>query len=66
MKLEFKVQNVKCQGCVGAIRDGLGRHAQISAVQVDIPSGLVTVEASAEIREEVRSMLRELGYPEIA
>ena len=40
MKLEFKVQNVKCQGCVGAIRDGLGRHAQISAVQVDIPSGL--------------------------
>ncbi|HRY14900.1 MAG: heavy-metal-associated domain-containing protein [Candidatus Competibacteraceae bacterium] len=65
MKIEFAVQNVKCQGCASAIRDRLGKNSQVRAVQVDVPTGQVTVEADSDIRAELGVTLTELGYPEI-
>ncbi|MCB1776519.1 MAG: heavy-metal-associated domain-containing protein [Candidatus Competibacteraceae bacterium] len=66
MKIEFAVQNVKCQGCASAIRDGLSKNSQVHAVQVDVPNGQVTVEADSDIRAKLSATLAELGYPEKA
>ncbi|HRX69664.1 MAG: heavy-metal-associated domain-containing protein [Candidatus Competibacteraceae bacterium] len=66
MKIELEVQNVKCQGCASAIRDGLGKNPQIREVQVDVPTGRVTVEADSDIRAELGATLKGLGYPEKA
>jgi copper chaperone len=66
MKLEFQVQNVKCQGCASAIREGLGQHPQVREVRVDVPTGQVIVETTEDVRKELSGMLRELGYPEKA
>lgn len=66
MKIELEVQNVKCQGCASAIRDGLGKNPQIREVQVDVPTGRVTVEIDNDIRAELSATLKGLGYPEKA
>ncbi len=66
MELHFQVQNVKCQGCATAIRDGLTQHPQVRAVQVDVATGRVVAEVSGEIREVLSKRLKELGYPEKA
>lgn len=66
MKLEFQVQNVKCQGCASAIREGLGQHPQVREVRVDVPTGQVIVETTEDVRKELNRMLKELGYPEKA
>ncbi len=64
MELEFQVQNVKCQGCANAIREGLAQHPQVRGVQVDVPTGQVRVETAEDVRRELSGMLKELGYPE--
>lgn len=66
MELEFQVHNVKCNGCANAIRDGLGKHPQVRDVQVEVPTGEVTVTTDSDIRAELGIALRELGYPEKA
>ena len=66
MEVIFHAQNIKCQGCASAIREGLARHPQVREVQVDVPTGQVTVETAEEIRGELSGMLKELGYPEKA
>lgn len=67
MEFEFQVQNVKCQGCASAIRAGLGQNPgvqEVQEVQVDVPTGRVTVQAENDIRAELGAALKELGYPE--
>lgn len=64
MRIEIEVQNVKCSGCANAIRDGLGKNPQVREVQVDVPTGQVTVEAEGDIRSELSAALKTLGYPE--
>lgn len=66
MEFQFQVQNVKCQGCASAIREGLAQHSQVREVQVDVPTGRVVVETTGDVRKELSGMLRELGYPEKA
>lgn len=66
MKLEFTVQNVKCGGCASAIQAGLRQNAQVLDVAVDVPTGRVTVEVETDVRAELSTVLRVLGYPEKA
>ncbi|MBK8182691.1 MAG: heavy-metal-associated domain-containing protein [Candidatus Competibacteraceae bacterium] len=66
MEFEFLAQNIKCGGCANAIRTGLGHHAQVRDVQVDVPTGRVTVRADSDIRTELSAALAALGYPEQA
>ena len=66
MKIEIEVQNVKCQGCASAIREGLGKNPQVRDVQVDVPTGRVTVEAAEDVQGELSAALKALGYPEKA
>ncbi|MDQ5908533.1 MAG: copper chaperone [Pseudomonadota bacterium] len=64
MELEFQVQNVKCQGCASAIREGLSKHPQVQAVRVEVSTGQMIVETTGEVRGELSGLLKELGYPE--
>jgi copper chaperone len=65
MNFEFQVQNVKCQGCASAIRNGLAGLAQVREVAVDVATGRVTVHADGDVRAELRAKLAALGYPEV-
>lgn len=64
MQFEFQVQNVKCQGCASAIRAGLVGKSGVREVEVDVPTGRVTVRAEGDVRAELSATLKELGYPE--
>ena len=57
-------QNIKCGGCVSRIRDGLSPLAGVTAIDVDIPTGRVTVSGVALSRPALTSKLAALGYPE--
>jgi len=60
----FKVKNVKCGGCVANIKKGLGALTGISAVEVVIAGGEVTVSGDKLDRAQISAKLKELGYPE--
>jgi copper chaperone len=57
-------QNIKCGGCVTRIREGLSPLAGVSAVDVDIATGRVTVTGGSVSRMAITAKLAELGYPE--
>lgn len=65
-QIQLKVSNVKCGGCVSAIQKGLGEITGVSAVEVDIPSGEVSLQAEPAQLAEIQEKLRTLGYPPIA
>lgn len=64
MKLVFTVQNIKCSGCANAIQTGLRQQAQVREVEVDVPTGRVTVDVEGDNREALSMALKALGYPE--
>jgi copper chaperone len=61
----FVVANVKCQGCVSTIREGLLSLDGVATVEVDIATREVTVEGQALSRRNLSETLRALGYPEV-
>lgn len=63
MQIEIEAQNIKCGGCAAAIKDGLGADPRVKAVEVDVPTGRVSIQAEADIRAELEARLAELGYP---
>ena len=63
MRIEIDAQNIKCGGCVNAIKTGLGTDPRVQSVEVDIPTGHVSVEAEGDIRAALETKLAELGYP---
>lgn len=60
----FKVKNIKCGGCVANIQKGLAPLPGVSAVEVVIAGGEVTVQGDALDRAQLSAKLKELGYPE--
>jgi copper chaperone len=65
MKHRFEVANIKCGGCARSIERALGADPRVTAVQVDIDSGAVSIEAAADAIEPARATLLRLGYPEV-
>ena len=63
--LEIKVANVKCNGCVVNIKNGLAEMNGLESVAVDLASGVVSVNGGGVDQQGVVSKLAELGYPEI-
>ncbi len=61
---EFKVANVKCGGCAANIKNGLSELADVQSVEVDVPTGTVTVGGDAA-RQSLADKLAALGYPEL-
>lgn len=64
MSYEISAQNIKCGGCASTIIKNLNELAAVSDCQVDIETGLVSVDADDSSREEVTQLLEKLGYPE--
>ena len=62
-KLEVKVANVKCGGCVNAIQEGLAALPGIRSIDVDITSGMVSIQGTKLDNAVINSKLGELGYP---
>lgn len=62
-KLEVHVANVKCGGCISAIKEGLSALPGIASIEVDIAGGKVSIEGSALDSTAIHNKLGELGYP---
>ena len=63
MQEQFDVQNIKCGGCIDAIRKGIGELEGVSQVSVSL-EGEVTVEGDHLDRQVIADKLAQLGYPE--
>lgn len=62
MKYQFVVENIKCEGCVASVKDGLKKLEGVKSVKVDKNTKSVEVEGDVE-EEKIKSTLADLGYP---
>lgn len=63
MEIVIEATRIKCEGCAETIRKGLAEDLRIRSVDVDVPTGRVTVVSDADIGIDIRARLAELGYP---
>lgn len=61
--MEWQVDNIKCGGCAGRIRQQLLTLAGVRDVQVDVEQGVVRVEADDDQESAILARLNRLGYP---
>ena len=64
MKHRFEVINIKCGGCARSIERALRADPRITLVEIDVPAGSVSIEASEDVTADARAALLRLGYPE--
>lgn len=64
MQLELHVENIKCGGCAGTIRNTLLKDPRVSEVEVEVETGTVRIEASEDISRNLAAELTRIGYPE--
>ncbi len=62
--LSLTVLNVKCEGCVSNIINGLSTIDSIENVDVDVNAGIVKITGTNLDESNITSKLSELGYPE--
>ena len=60
----FFASNIKCNGCIKTIVDGLKTLDGVTHVTAQIEDGKVTVEGNNFSKEIITKKLAELGYPE--
>lgn len=59
----YNVSGMSCQHCVDAVTAEVGRLDGVEQVQVDLPTGAVTVTSRAPLAlDAVRGALDEAGY----
>ncbi len=59
----YTVTGMTCQHCVASVTEEIGEIAGVTGVDVDLPSGAVTVTSDAEITDDaVRDAVTEAGY----
>lgn len=58
----FKVQGMKCDGCVARAREALGKLPGFERAEFDLKAGTAVVHGAASA-EEVANALTKLGYP---
>lgn len=58
----YNVTGMTCEHCVAAVSSGLGELSGVSAVEVDLASGMVVLRGSAIDGEAVRDAVRVAGY----
>jgi copper chaperone len=57
----YTVKGMTCQHCVASVREEVGEVDGVEAVEVDLPTGLVTVVGDAD-DAAVRAAVDEAGY----
>jgi copper chaperone CopZ len=63
MKTTYEVSGMTCAHCAAAVSGELGRLAGVRTVEVDVPAGLVTVDADGPLDLAlVRAAVDEAGY----
>ncbi len=63
MELQFEVENLKCGGCTHTIEEALRADARVTHVAVDLSRHVVTVQAAADVTQDIGATLARLGYP---
>ena len=59
----FTVVGMTCDHCVGSVKEGVAKIDGVNAVDVDLESGLVTVEADTDIPDHAfAAAVDEAGY----
>lgn len=58
----YTVAGMTCGHCVAAVREEVGALAGVTAVEVDLDSGRLTVEGAGLSDEGVRAAVDEAGY----
>ena len=59
----YNVKGMTCGHCVGAVTEEITKLEGVSAVDVDLPSGNVTVTSQAPLSDEaVREAVDEAGF----
>jgi copper chaperone CopZ len=70
-KIEFKVRNIHCGGCVKTIQSALLSVPGVQSVEIDIPTGRVCVQGDnlngdpLSVMMAMVAKLTELGYPRV-
>jgi copper ion binding protein len=59
----YTVGGMSCQHCVSAVTEEVAKLAGVQRVEVDLPTGAVTVTSNAPLaRDAVRDAVDEAGY----
>lgn len=61
MTIEFQVEGMSCQHCVGAVTRAIHEHDAAAQVQIDLASGRVAVE-STQPADALAAAIDEAGY----
>lgn len=64
MSYQISVENIKCGGCAATIKNKLSELDVVTATDVAIEEGIVTVDGDESGRDVVAAELLRLGYPE--
>lgn len=62
MRQIFNVQNMKCGGCVSAVKKALEALDEVESVDVDLDAGKVTVEGDFDVAS-IAGVITAAGYP---
>jgi copper chaperone len=63
MRTTYTVSGMTCEHCVRSVTEEVGRIPGVDRVDVDLPTGSVTVSSSSELRtEDMRAAIDEAGY----
>lgn len=65
MKIDIKIENLKCGGCASTIKKGLLSLENINEVDVDVEKSIVSITSEVENLELIKEKLSNLGYPEV-
>ncbi|MBK8700282.1 MAG: heavy-metal-associated domain-containing protein [Saprospiraceae bacterium] len=60
----IQVSNVKCDGCISNIKNGLIKVEGVHSIEVEENKKTVHVDAETD-RQALVTKLAELGYPEV-
>ncbi|GAA0953298.1 copper ion binding protein [Nonomuraea longicatena] len=59
----YTVKGMTCGHCVSSVKEEVGEVAGVSSVEVDLASGLLTVESADPVDEAaIRGAVEEAGY----
>jgi copper chaperone CopZ len=65
MKTQIYIQNLKCGGCANTIIKNVSSVESVANVTVNVEDNSVNFDlANTERLEEVKSILKKIGYPE--
>jgi copper chaperone CopZ len=64
IKMEIHVDNIKCDTCKNKIVSKIETLIGVTKCTVDVESGVVFIDGAATNLQLVKSILKEMGYPE--